>query len=129
MRLCIDTNAYVSFKQARSSLVHFLEEADEIFLPAVVVGELYAGFFMGKKFDQNVRELNQFLAQPGISLISITASVAEYYGKLVASLKARGTPIPTNDIWIAASALDTGTRLVSYDDHFKHIQDLIVHAP
>ena len=110
-------------------LTELLESADEILLPATVLGELHAGFEQVTRRTENRRQLHEFLALPGVEAISITSDMAERYGILVGQLSRAGTPIPTNDVWIAAAALDTGSRLVSYDAHFQQVQGLILLSP
>jgi tRNA(fMet)-specific endonuclease VapC len=129
MKLCIDTNAYTALKLGRKEVCDLVESADAVFVPAIVLGELYAGFFQGKHFERNVSELRSFLNVTGVEELPITASVAERYGILVAALRKIGNPIPTNDIWIAAAALETGSRLLSYDKHFAVVPGLLVTAP
>jgi predicted nucleic acid-binding protein len=90
--------------RGHTPLQTLLEHADEVCIPATVLGELYAGFHAGSRAAENVALLGQFRRQPGVSLIDITDNVAERYGALVATLRGHGTPIPTNDIWIAAAA-------------------------
>jgi len=110
-------------------LRHTLEFAVDVFVPATVLGELHAGFELGTKRDENVARLREFLSLPGVSVAETTADVAERYGLLVASLRNAGTPLPTNDIWIAATALETGARLVTYDRHFQAVPGLVLLAP
>ena len=85
--------------------------------PATVLGELHAGFEMGTRRERNVATLKALLEQPGVGIAVTTHAVGERYGRLVRELRDRGTPIPTNDIWIAAAALETGARLIAYDEH------------
>jgi len=129
MRLCLDTNAYSRLMRGHDPLTQLLESADDILIPATVLGELHAGFEMGSRREANRRQFAEFLALPGVETVAVTPDVAERYGLLVSQLTRQGTPIPTNDIWIAASALETGTRLVTYDPHFQHIQGLIMLSP
>jgi predicted nucleic acid-binding protein len=129
IRLCLDTSGYSRLMRGHAPLQKRLEEADAILLPATVLGELHAGFLAGSRPADNVALLAEFRRQPGVVAINITDNVAERYGAVVAHLRGQGTPIPTNDIWIAAAALETGTRLVTYDPHFRHIQGLIVICP
>lgn len=129
MRVCLDTNAYSRLMGGHPPLNELLESADEILLPATVLGELHAGFEKGARRAENRRQLSEFLALPGVDAISITPDMAERYGHLVGQLSRAGTPIPTNDVWIAAVAMDTGSRLVSYDGHFQHVQGLILLSP
>jgi tRNA(fMet)-specific endonuclease VapC len=129
MKLCLDTNAYTLFKANHRPLVELLESADEVFVPTIVVGELYAGFKIGSRTRQNMAELLVFFEAPGVSCVSVTLPVAERYGELVLWLRKEGTPIPTNDVWIAAIAFEAGARLVTYDKHFKNIAGLTIYSP
>jgi len=129
MKVCLDTNAYSRLMRGHPPLAELLESADEVLVPATVLGELYAGFDMGARREANMRQFRDFLALPGVTTIAVTPDMAERYGILVNQLARQGTPIPTNDIWIAASALDTGARLVTYDPHFRHVQGLLAISP
>ena len=129
MRVCLDTNAYSRLMRNQAGLQRCLEEAEIIHVPTIVLGELYAGFCLGSRYEDNCRELEAFLELPGVQIATPSQDVAERYGYLVRDLRQQGTPIPTNDLWIAAAALETGARLVSYDAHFQHVPGLIVIAP
>ncbi|MGD8237053.1 MAG: type II toxin-antitoxin system VapC family toxin [Armatimonadota bacterium] len=129
MRFSLDSNAYSLLMAPRESLVRCLQGADGLCLSPIVLGELYAGFELGSRYEWNVARLTAFLALPPVEVIPVTHSIAERYGVIVRQLKEQGTPIPTNDIWIAATALETGTRLVSYDAHFNNVPGLIVVSP
>jgi predicted nucleic acid-binding protein len=129
MNLCLDTNAYSRLMIGHVPLTDLLETAEEISIPATVLGELHAGFEQGARRAENRRRLAEFLRLPGVQTLPITGDTAERYGLLVSQLARAGTPIPTNDIWIAAAALETGARLVSYDTHFSAVPGLIVLAP
>ena len=106
-----------------------MEEADEILVPATVFGELVFGFLNGAKFRRNEDALDRFLQEDGVVLQPVTRDIAERYGYVKASLKRKGTPIPENDIWIAATALETGSRLVSYDTDFDRVDGILRIAP
>jgi tRNA(fMet)-specific endonuclease VapC len=129
MKLCIDTNAYVRIMQKSPLVVKVIEEAERVFIPSIVLGELYAGFMMGSKYDQNCSELESFLALPGVEIAYIDKNTAQRYGILVKQLKSAGTPLPVNDIWIGASALEAGARVVSYDKHFTYIPGIDIISP
>jgi tRNA(fMet)-specific endonuclease VapC len=129
MKVCLDTNAYSRLMGGHAPLTQLLESAEEVLVPVTVLGELYAGFEMGSKREANQRQLRDFLSMPGVETTVLTDSIAERYGILVGQLLRQGTPIPTNDIWIAATALETGARLVTYDSHFKHVAGLIILNP
>jgi predicted nucleic acid-binding protein len=90
-------------------------------MPTVVVGELEAGFRLGGRAEANLDELEQFLAQPVVELLHVDRDVASLFAQIVVQLRARGTPIPTNDIWIAACAARSGAPLLTYDRHFRAV--------
>ncbi|MBQ7721411.1 MAG: type II toxin-antitoxin system VapC family toxin [Kiritimatiellae bacterium] len=129
MRICLDANAYSAICRGNAAVRALVEEADEVFLPATVLGELVFGFLKGAKFSQNEAALNRFLEQDGVSLLPVSRGIAERYGYVKAALKKNGTPIPENDIWIAAAALETGSRLVSFDTDFDNVGGLVRLAP
>jgi tRNA(fMet)-specific endonuclease VapC len=129
IRLCLDTTAYSRLMRGQPKLQDRLEGADEILLPATVLGELYAGFQGGNRLEENLSLLEDFRNQPGISVIDATDNIAQRYAVIVTTLKRQGTPIPTNDIWIAAAALENGGRIVAYDSHFEVVPGLIVEVP
>lgn len=126
MRLSLDTNIYSAFKNGNEKIRDILENADEILIPVTVLGELYSGFQIGSFTEKNLTELNEFLSKPGVSIIEINKEIAFRYGFLTKKLRKQGTPISTNDIWIAAATMDTGSILLSSDKHFKEIPGLMV---
>ena len=126
MKLCLDTNIYSAFKNGNRQITDILENADEILIPVTVLGELYSGFQIGSLTEKNLTELDKFLSKPGISIIEINKEIAFRYGFITKELRKQGTPIPTNDIWIAASTMDTGSILLSSDKHFKEVPGLMV---
>ena len=115
--------------QKRAGLQVCLEEAELIYVPTIVLGELHAGFCLGSHYEKKRQQLEAFLDVPGVQITLPDEAVAERYGYLGRDLRQQGTPIPTNDLWIAASAMETGARLVSYDAHFECVPGLIVIAP
>jgi predicted nucleic acid-binding protein len=115
--------------RGQRSLQDRLESADEVLLPVTVLGELYAGFRHGHQEQENLSLLAAFRAQPGVVVLDTTDNVSQRYATVVSLLKRQGTPIPTNDIWIAAAALENGGRLVAYDSHFENVPGLIVESP
>lgn len=126
MKICIDTNIYSAFKKGNADDTTLLEEADEILIPTIVLGELYAGFYLGRNLKKNLSELEEFLEIPGIYVIEINNNIAERYGSIIKILRQQGTPIPTNDIWIAATAIEKNAKLMSYDKHFDNIPGSIL---
>jgi len=127
--VCIDTSAYSRLMRGDHALRSRIEMADTVLTPVTVLGELHAGFELGTRRQENHEVLRAFLDQPGVSIISTTPNIAERYGRLVKQLRDSGTPIPTNDIWIAAAVLETGSRLLTYDAHFEHVPGVIVESP
>lgn len=129
MKICLDTNAYSAIGRGNAAVAALVEEADEVFVPATVFGELVFGFLKGTRFAQNEEALARFLEEDGVSLLPVSREIAERYAYVKAALKKKGSPIPENDIWIAAAALETGTRLVSYDADFDQVGGLVRLAP
>ncbi|MBQ6245914.1 MAG: type II toxin-antitoxin system VapC family toxin [Kiritimatiellae bacterium] len=129
MRICLDTNAFSALSKGDPNVKTVIEEADEVILPAIVFGELMFGFLNGSRFSENEKLLSRFLEEGGVALQPVTRDIAERYGYVKAALKKNGTPIPENDIWIAATALETGSRLVTYDSDFANVGGLVVISP
>ncbi|HSX13142.1 MAG TPA: type II toxin-antitoxin system VapC family toxin, partial [Chlamydiales bacterium] len=102
-----------------------IQHAETLAISPVVLGELLGGFECGNKTKKNLDELQQFLHSSRIRVFSITADTAKFYSQIYSALKNKGHPIPTNDMWIAAQALENGCVLCSYDKHFKAIEGLI----
>ena len=117
-RLCLDTNAYTALMRGDEVIRDLLERVESLFMPSVVLGELFAGFAQGSRQTWNTQLLDRFLGRPGCSIVRVDRAIAERYGRLVAVLRAQATPIPTNDLWISATAFEVGATLVTYDRHF-----------
>ncbi len=126
MRLCIDTNAYTALMKGEKDILRLLENADEINVPATVLGELFAGFQSGSLLDRNLLELENFLSKHDVAILETTRDVSFRYGYIFKILKEQGTPIPSNDIWIAAASMDSGSILLSRDRYFSSIPGLQV---
>ena len=125
MKLLLDTNVYVGFKLGYSELVEYLVQSDLILVSPVVLGELMFGFRNGSRFVENMAELNRFLSHRGVEIISLSEITADRYSRIAAYLKKKGTPIPSNDIWIAAQTMETGAELVTMDRYFEKINGLV----
>ena len=124
MRILLDSNAYTLLMHGHEQAANLARDAEQLLLSAVVVGELLYGFRWGTYFEQNVAQLRAFLDDPRASFVPVGLVTADRYGRIAASLRAKGRPIPTNDIWIAAHAMETGADLVSADRHFEHVDGL-----
>jgi predicted nucleic acid-binding protein len=123
--ILIDTNAYVAFKKGDASIMEIIQHAETLAISPIVLGELLGGFECGNKTKKNLDELQQFLQSSRIRVFSMTADTAKFYSQVYSALKNKGHPSPTNDMWIAAQALENGCVLCSYDKHFKAIEGLI----
>jgi tRNA(fMet)-specific endonuclease VapC len=123
-RILLDTNLYVAFKLGEDDAVELLRLADEVHLSAVVLGELLVGFRLGKREKWNREELSRFLDAPRVRVLEVDSGTAEHYSRVFALLRAKGRPIPTNDLWIAATALQHGLLLATRDNHFSAIEGL-----
>ena len=120
----IDTNAYCSLLVGDEAVLDAIATAETLYMSVFVMGELLAGFRGGRKQQQNLRTLHTFLAKPTVSILDATQETAEVFGGIKHDLKKAGTPIPMNDVWIAAHAMETGSVLVSYDAHFEKVPGL-----
>lgn len=123
--ILFDTNAYVSFKKNDESIIEIVQHAELIGISPIVIGELIAGFDGGNKAKQNKLELQKFLESSRIIVYPITLDTAHFFSQIYCSLKSKGKPIPTNDMWIASQALEHGCVVCTYDKHFGFIDGLI----
>lgn len=121
MRILLDSDAYSQLMRGRDQVTDLVRRAEEIFLSAIVVGEIMSGFRHGARFDENMAELRAFFDNPYTHLLPVGQVTADRYSRIATALRAKGRPIPTNDIWIAAHAMETGADLVSADGHFEHV--------
>jgi tRNA(fMet)-specific endonuclease VapC len=121
----LDTSGYVGFKIGNPDIVEFLIRANTILMSPIVLGELMFGFINGDRFKQNMDELDQFINHEAVEEIQIGKITADRYSRIAAQLKRQGTPIPTNDIWIAAQAFEHGAELATMDRHFEKISGLV----
>jgi predicted nucleic acid-binding protein len=123
-RLVLDTSAYSHFRAGHETTLGLLAAADAIVLPVTVLGELEAGFEMGRRAIENRTTLARLLKEPFVTVLPTTPDVARRYGRIFATLRQAGTPIPTNDIWIAAATIDAGGQLLTFDAHFQQVAGL-----
>ena len=124
--LMLDTSAYAAFKRGHSSVVHSLKRTSGILLSTIVLGELWAGFEAGTRRERNRVELEAFLESPRVVVASIGEETAIRYATIYAHLRTLGRPIATNDLWIAASAMEHGATLLTADAHFLHVPQILV---
>jgi tRNA(fMet)-specific endonuclease VapC len=122
--ILIDTNAYTAFMLGEAAVVEVLAHAERICLSSVVLGELLGGFAAGTRESKNRAELARFMDSPRVEVVPVTAQTADSYALIYSALRRKGQPIPTNDLWIGASALEHGAALLTRDAHFAHIDGL-----
>lgn len=125
-RLVLDTSAYSWMRSGDDRVLSLIARAEITIIPVTVLGELEAGFELGNRPQQNRSVLAEFLAEPFVSVRPTTPKTARWYGEILAELRRAGTPIPVNDIWIAATTRDCGGTLVTFDHHFRSVPDLAV---
>ena len=125
-KLLIDTNIYSHAMRGNAKVTNNLQLVVEIGISSISIGELLSGFKAGNKENTNRQELNIFLDSPRVTLYNVDEVTAEFYSSILNQLKKQGTPIPTNDIWIAATALQHGLPIYTFDQHFKHIAGLLM---
>ena len=123
-RILLDTNAYTAFLTGDERVLNALTEAETAFLSAIVIGELYAGFCGGNRLKENKALLARFLQKSNVRVLDVTAETGEVFGQIKNALQKAGTPIPLNDVWLAAQAMETGSVIVSFDAHFDQVSGL-----
>lgn len=124
MRLALDTNQYVQLCRAAEPISTYLQNAESVYLPFVVVGELRAGFLGGSRSQENERRLIEFLNSPNVSVLFPDEQTTHHYARLYYQLRRQGTPIPPHDIWIAALVVQHDLMLCSQDRHFDQLPQL-----
>ena len=125
IKIILDTSAYAGFKRNDVETVETIVQAELILFSPVVLGELMFGFRNGTRFKENMDELNRFLEHEAVDLVQIGKITSDRYSRIAAQLKRQGTPIPTNDIWIAAQTMEHGAELITSDQHFGRINGLV----
>ena len=120
----IDTNAYTRLLAGEEDVLDVIGTAEIVYMSIFVLGELYAGFAGSTQERDNKNALDSFLLKPTVKILNATSETAKVFGMVKQDLKRAGTPLPINDVWIAAHALETGSTLITYDRHFKKIAGL-----
>ena len=123
-RLTLDTSAYSHLRAGHEVVLDLASAADSIFVPVTVLGELYGAFELGSRVQENLVALAEFLSEPFVTVVSSTPSVGRHYGRIYSTLRRAGTPIPVNDMWIAATTFETGSCLLTFDTDFASVQGL-----
>ncbi len=123
-RLVLDTSAYSHMRAGHDAVLDFIARAEVVILTATVLGELAAAFEHGGRTRENKTVLAQFLDEPFVASQPVTEDVARHYGRIHARLRRAGTPIPINDVWIAAATVDCGGHLLTFDREFARVEGL-----
>lgn len=123
-KILLDTNAYAAFKKGDAPALDVVRTAESLILSTVVIGELLAGFSAGRREADNRRELTTFAESSRVSVLDVDALTADFYAAVWMQLRRKGRPIPSNDLWIAATALQHDLAVFTYDRHFQGIDGL-----
>lgn len=125
--IALDTNVLIDFCQNPEGYkTSRIASFDQIIIPSVVIGEFKAGIFATKRGAESLSRLQELLAYASVTTVPITDRTAEFYAKVYQALRKEGTPIPQNDMWIAASVIEHGADLATHDDHFHFVPMLSV---
>ena len=124
-RVLLDTNAYTALMAGDGRIADELARNEAILLSPIVVGELYDGFLNGTRSQQNRAILSRFREKPRTLCVPITDTTADWFAEIKRMLRKKGRPIPINDVWIAASCMEHGARIISFDRHFAEIDGLL----
>ena len=125
MRIALDTNRYVDLCKGAAATVSLLEGADAVLLPFMVLAELRAGFAHGRRQAENEGTLRRFLLKDGVRVLFADDQTTHHYASVFRQLRKQGTPIPTNDMWLASLVLQHNLVLHSRDQHFDHLPQLV----
>jgi tRNA(fMet)-specific endonuclease VapC len=122
----VDTSAYAAFMRGQAEAKLALQRAEDICLSPIVLGELRAGFLRGKHRRKNETELQVFLSSPRVRVVDVDSETADRYAAILHALRVAGTPIPMNDVWIAASAMQYGLRILTTDRHYQKVSQVLI---
>lgn len=123
-KIILDTNAYSAFLSGNKEVFSSIIESEFIYLSTIVIGELFAGFFEGNRFKKNKEIFDKFISKQSVEILTVGLETAEIFGELKNELKRNGTPIPVNDVWLAANAIEYGAKLITFDEHFLKVPGL-----
>lgn len=125
-RIVLDTSAYSWLRAGDPNVLDAVAAADVVIVPVIVLGELEAAFEGGTRAADNRASLAELVAEPWIDVQDVTPAIARRYGRVFSRLRKAGTPIPLNDVWIAATSLERAARLITFDAHFDVVEGLSV---
>lgn len=125
-RVLLDTNAYSNLLRGNTEILDYIKSSSHIYFSIFVIAELLAGFKGGTKENNNVEVLNNFLSKSKVEIVNANYETANIFAQIKSELKTKGTPIPINDIWIAAHTIQTNSTLISKDKHFNNIDNITI---
>jgi tRNA(fMet)-specific endonuclease VapC len=126
VKVLLDTSAYSALCRGHQAILDVVQRSETVAVSAVVLGELYSGFRAGNRWAENTTQLAQFLSKPTVRVLNVTPETALRYAEVDVYLRKKGRPIPRNDVWIAAVALEHGLQLLTLDVHFREIPLLLI---
>ena len=126
MNVLLDTSAYSQLLRGHQAILDAVQRSETVAMSPIVLGELHSGYRAGSRRAENEAQLARFLSKPSLRILNITAETALRYAEIDVYLRKRGRPIPRNDVWIAAVALEHGLQLVTLDVHFREIPLLLI---
>ncbi len=123
-KVVLDTSAYSRLRAGHVPILERVTATRTVVVPATVLGELDAGFELGRRAFENRRALAEFLEEPFVDVLDVTATTVRHYGRIFAVLRRAGTPIPVNDVWIAAATMECNGHLLTFDRDYARVPDL-----
>jgi tRNA(fMet)-specific endonuclease VapC len=126
VNVLLDTSAYSALRRGHQPVLDVMRRSETVAVSAVVLGELYSGFRTGNRWAENTAQLAQFLSKPSVRVLDVTEETALRYAEVDVYLRKKGRPIPRNDVWIAAVALEHGLQLLTLDDRFRDVPLLLI---
>jgi tRNA(fMet)-specific endonuclease VapC len=121
MKVLCDTNAITALRLGNSKVIESVEAADTLYLSVIVLAELYHGYAKGSRKEENLQWLKKFMGKPAVQLLHITEETSQVWAQTIVDLNRAGTPVPTNDIWIASQCIEMGAILLTGDSHFSNL--------
>ncbi|OQA25810.1 MAG: Ribonuclease VapC1 [Verrucomicrobia bacterium ADurb.Bin345] len=122
MNLVLDTSGLIHFLANQPHATHIVGQAERLYIPAIVLGEWLSGVAPSSRKGQL---LAKFLESPRASVLPVDGDTAVFYGHLLQFLRKKGSPVPTNDLWIAACAMQAGAKILTSDAHFLRMPQVL----
>jgi tRNA(fMet)-specific endonuclease VapC len=126
LNVLLDTSAYSALQRGDRGILTLLQRSECVAVPVIVLGELHSGFRAGARRAENEELLTRFLGKSSVRILSVTHDTALHYAEIDVFLRSKGRPIPRNDVWIAALAIEHGMLLLTLDAHFQEIPLLLI---